>query len=52
LRERVSSGLVQRFGSLNFIHDNTSCFTGDIPHSGDIISFGEHRIYVIVTPME
>jgi hypothetical protein len=50
--ERVSSGLVLRFGSLNIIHDNTSCFAGGIPQGGDIIAFGEHRVYVVTTPEE
>jgi hypothetical protein len=49
--ERTLSGLVQRFVSLDFIHDNASCFVGGVPHGGDIVAFGAHRVYIIVTPM-
>ena len=41
------SGLVQRFGSLGFIDDNTGCF-GDtpFPRDGRFINFGAHEVFV------
>jgi hypothetical protein len=51
--ERVSLVLVLRFGLLDFISNNALCFTGAaVPHGGKIISFGQHRIYIAITPVE
>src|SRR3954471_3044863 len=47
--ERVYSGLIQRFGVLNFVSDNTGCFgTKPFPRGGRFIKFGEHQVYVAV----
>jgi hypothetical protein len=45
--ERVASGLIWRFGSLEYVSDNAGCFTNrPFPAGGSVISFGEHDIYV------
>ena len=45
--EPVVCGLVQQFGSLCFIDDNTSCFGNEpMPANSSIISFGAHQVYV------
>jgi hypothetical protein len=45
--ERVASGLVWRFGSLDCVSDNAGCFADrPFPAGGSIISFGEHDVYV------
>src|SRR3954463_15862195 len=47
--ERVYSGLIQRFGALNFVSDKTGCFgTKLFPRGGRFIKFGEHQVYVVV----
>src|SRR3954463_5146756 len=47
--ERVYSGLIQRFGALNFVSDNAGCFgTKMFPRGGRFIKFGEHQFYVAV----
>ncbi|MBI0384643.1 hypothetical protein JBE27_52405, partial [Streptomyces albiflaviniger] len=51
--ERVASGLVLRFGSLDCIADNAACFADTaFPEGGSIISFGDHRVYVVLVPEE
>jgi hypothetical protein len=45
--ERIFSGLVQRFGVLNFVSDNAGYFgTRPLPRGSRFISFGEHQVYV------
>ncbi|KAK1613789.1 hypothetical protein QYE76_019306 [Lolium multiflorum] len=45
--ERVASGLVWRFGSLDCVSDNAGCFADrPFPDGGSVISFGEHDVYV------
>ncbi|KAK1647766.1 hypothetical protein QYE76_065571 [Lolium multiflorum] len=45
--ERVASGLVWRFGSLDCVSDNAGCFADrPFPAGGSIISFGGHDVYV------
>src|SRR3954466_1333506 len=47
--ERVYSGLIQRFGALNFVSDNAGCFrTKPFPRGGRFITFSEHQVYVAV----
>jgi len=47
--ERVVSGLVQRFGSLDFVSDNLGCFGSmPFPRGGSFINFGAHQVYVAV----
>ena len=51
LGERVATGLVTTFGSIDFIADNAASFAGSaFPEGGTVIIFGEHRVYVAVTP--
>ncbi|KAK1692123.1 hypothetical protein QYE76_008820 [Lolium multiflorum] len=45
--ERVASGLIWRFGSLDCVSDNAGCFADrPFPAGGSIISFGGHDVYV------
>ncbi|KAK1609247.1 hypothetical protein QYE76_032920 [Lolium multiflorum] len=45
--ERVASGLIWRFGSLDCISDNAGCFADrPFPAGGNIISFGGFDVYV------
>src|SRR3954469_24357024 len=47
--ERVYSGLIQRFGALNFVSDNAGCFGAKpFPRGGRFIKFGEHQVYIAV----
>src|SRR4051812_846660 len=47
--ERVYSGLIQRFGALNFVSNNAGCFgTRPFPRDGRFFKFGEHQVYVVV----
>jgi hypothetical protein len=43
--ERVASGLVWRFGTLDCISDNLDCF-GDGFGSGSFLDIGSHCFYV------
>ncbi|KAK1686625.1 hypothetical protein QYE76_047473 [Lolium multiflorum] len=45
--ERVASGLIWRFGSLDCVSDNAGCFADrPFPVGGSVISFGGHDVYV------
>ncbi|KAK1651505.1 hypothetical protein QYE76_069310 [Lolium multiflorum] len=45
--ERVASGLIWRFGSLDCVSDNAGCFADrPFPAGGNIISFGGFDVYV------
>jgi hypothetical protein len=45
--ERVASGLVWRFSTLDCVSDNAGCFADrPFPAGGSVISFGEHDVYV------
>ncbi|KAK1666546.1 hypothetical protein QYE76_054705 [Lolium multiflorum] len=45
--ERVASGLIWRFGSLDCVSDNAGCFADQpFPAGGNIISFGGFDVYV------
>ena len=47
LGERVATGLVTTFGSIDFVADNAACFAGSaFPEGGTVINFGEHCVYV------
>jgi hypothetical protein len=51
--ERVASGLVLRFGSLDCITDNAACFAdAAFPEDGSIIHVCDHRIYVAIISKE
>ena len=45
--ERVLSGLVHRFGTLNVVVDNAGCFgSRPLPRNGCLIEFGSLTVYV------
>jgi hypothetical protein len=45
--EQVVCGLVQRFGSLDFVTNNAGCFAGrSFPANGKVMKFGDHLVYV------
>jgi hypothetical protein len=44
--ERVTSGLVWRFGTLDCISDNLACFEDGFSGSGSFLDVGSHRFYV------
>ena len=47
--ERIVSGLVQRFGALDFVSDNAGCFgTRPLPRNGLFVKLGAHKGYVAV----
>jgi hypothetical protein len=46
LGERVTSGLVWRFGTLDCISDNLACFKDGFGNSGSFLDIGGHRFYV------
>ena len=51
LGERVASGLVSTFGSIDFVNDNANCFAGSaFPEDGTVLHFGEHRVYIALAP--
>ena len=48
--ERIVSGLVQRWGSLEFVSDNAGCFgNAPPPRDGIFLNLGSHRIYIAKT---
>jgi hypothetical protein len=46
LGEKVASGLVWRFGTLDCISDNLACFSDGFGNSGSFLDIGGHRFYV------
>jgi hypothetical protein len=44
--ERVASGLVWRFGTLDCINDNLACFGDGFGDSGSFLDIGSHHFYV------
>jgi hypothetical protein len=46
LGEKVASGLVWRFGTLDCISDNLACFKNGFGNSGSFLDVGSHRFYV------
>jgi hypothetical protein len=44
--ERVASGLVWRFGTLDCISDNLACFGDGVGGSGSFLDIGSHCFYV------
>jgi hypothetical protein len=49
LGERVVSGLVLRFSTLDCVKDNLACFENDFGDSDSFLDIGGHRFYVTVT---
>ena len=49
--DRVATGLITTFGSIDFVADNAACFAGSVfPEDCTVISFGEHRVYITFAP--
>jgi hypothetical protein len=46
LGEKVSSGLVWRFGTFFYISDNLACLKDGFDDSGSFLNIGGHRFYV------
>jgi hypothetical protein len=46
LGEKVASGLVWRFGTLDCVSDNLACFKDGFGDSGSFLDVGGHRFYV------
>jgi hypothetical protein len=44
--EKVASGLIWRFGTLDFIDDNLAHFENGFGNSGSFLDVGSHRFYV------
>jgi hypothetical protein len=44
--ERVASGLIWRFGTLDYISDNLACFGDGFGGSGSFLDIGSHCFYV------
>jgi hypothetical protein len=44
--ERVASGLVWRFGTLDYVSDNLACFKDGFGDSGSFLDIGGHRFYI------
>jgi hypothetical protein len=44
--ERVASGHVWRFGTLDYVSDNLACFKDGFGDSGSFLDIGGHRFYV------
>jgi hypothetical protein len=46
LGEKVTSGLVWRFGTFDCVSDNLACFKDGFDNSGSFLDIGSHRFYV------
>jgi hypothetical protein len=46
LGEKVTSGLVWRFGTFECISDNPACFKDSFGDSGSFLDVGSHHFYV------
>jgi hypothetical protein len=46
LGEKVTSGLVWRFGTFECVSDNLACFKNGFGNSGSFLDVGSHRFYV------
>jgi hypothetical protein len=51
--EQVVSSLIQRLDLLDFVTDNVGSFANGsrFPKNGRSISFGEHRVYLGIVPV-
>jgi hypothetical protein len=49
LGEKVASGLLLRFGSIDCVNNNLSCFEKGFDNGGSFLDVGGHRFYVAVT---
>jgi hypothetical protein len=46
LGEKVTSGLVWRFGTFDYVTDNLACFKNGFSDGGSFLDVGGHRFYV------
>jgi hypothetical protein len=46
LDEKVASGLVLRFGTIDYVNDNLDCFEDGFGNSGFFLDVGGHCFYV------
>jgi hypothetical protein len=46
LGEKVTSGLIWRFGTFDYVSDNLACFKHDFDDSSSFLDVGGHRFYV------
>jgi hypothetical protein len=46
LSEKVTSGLVWRFGTFDYVHDNLAYFKNSLGDNGSFLDIGSHRFYV------
>jgi hypothetical protein len=49
LGEKVASGLVLRFGTIDCVNDNLACFEDGFNDNGSFLDIGDHRFYVTIT---
>jgi hypothetical protein len=49
LGEKVASGLVLRFGTLDCVNNNLACFENVFDNSGSFLDVGGHLFYVAAT---
>jgi hypothetical protein len=49
LGEKVASGLVLRFGTIDYVNDNLSCFEDGFDDGGSFLNVGGHRFYIAIT---
>jgi hypothetical protein len=52
LGEKVSSGLIWRFGTFDCISDNLACFKDGFGDSGSFLDVGGHRFYIAKSFLE
>jgi hypothetical protein len=52
LGEKVTSGLIWRFGTFDYVIDNLACFKDDFGDSGSFLDVGSHRFYVATPFLE
>jgi hypothetical protein len=49
LSEKVASGLVLRFGTIDYFDDNLSCFKNGFDNIGSFLDVGGHRFCITVS---
>jgi hypothetical protein len=47
LSEKVASGLIWRFGTIDCVSDNLACFEDGFGDSGSFLHVGGHRFYIV-----
>jgi hypothetical protein len=49
LGEKVASGLVMRFGTIDCVNDKLDCFEDGFSDDGSFLNVGGHRFYIAIT---